>query len=89
MPRRNQPRTIGADAAIREKVAGWLEAEERSHGWLATKMTEVGCPIDRSAVWRTLTKDREINVNEAVAISIVMGVSVEVLLGLTPETDAL
>ncbi len=73
MSRPNPPRTIGAEDRLKANVRQRLADEERSTAWLARRMTEVGCPVSPATVWKMLSTDRAVYVDEAVAIGLVLG----------------
>lgn len=69
-----------------DNVAGHVQIEREARGWstaeLARRVTEVGCPMSQSAVWRIEngTPRRKITVDELIAFSKVFGRSIEYLL---------
>lgn len=77
MPRPNRNRTIGAEDNMRAYIREALERDERSTAWLARKMTDAGCAIDASAVWKTLNAGRSIYVDEGVAIAAALNVGLD------------
>lgn len=82
MPRPNKPRDMFAEEYLAARVA--LERERR--GWtydgLAKRMTDSGCPIDPSAIYKIEKgkPPRRIVVDELVGFSRVFGLPVEELL---------
>lgn len=82
MPRPNQPRDVFAEDHLAQRIK--LEREKR--GWtyegLAKRMTDVGCPINQSALYKVEQAQprRRITVDELVALARVFEVSVEDLL---------
>jgi transcriptional regulator with XRE-family HTH domain len=73
-----------------DNLARRIAAEREARGWtydgLAKRMTDAGCPMNQSALYKIeqLTPRRRITVDELVAFSRVFGVPVEQLL-LPPE----
>jgi transcriptional regulator with XRE-family HTH domain len=82
MPRPNPERELFAEPFVAARVA--LERETR--GWsyegLAKRMTDVGCPIQASAIYKIekATPRRRITVDELVAFAKVFDLSVEELM---------
>lgn len=80
MPRPNKARSIGGESNLAERIkyerdaAGWSPAE------LARKMSEEGCSISTSAIYKIEAGDRTIKVDELVALSQVFGLGVDNLL---------
>jgi len=75
MPRPNKPRSIQAERALADRIAREREARGWSRESLAKRVTDVGCPIDATAIWKIEKGDppRRIVVNELVALSRVFG----------------
>ena len=69
MSRPNQPRTIGAESAVAERMRKARESFGWSYGRMAAEMTEQGCPINASALWKidNVTPPRRITVDEMAA----------------------
>ncbi|MEZ5116162.1 MAG: helix-turn-helix transcriptional regulator [Candidatus Nanopelagicales bacterium] len=71
MPRQNKGRSIGAEDALARRV----KVERESRGWtpesLAKRMTDIGCPIQPSAIYKIEggTPRRAVRVDELVALS--------------------
>lgn len=71
MPRPNKNRTIGAEDALAQRIA----VERTARGWsyqdLADAMTEAGCPIQASAIYKVEkgSPRRRVTVNELAALS--------------------
>lgn len=71
-----------------ERVAAALDAHRKAYGLsyveMADRMTAVGCPIDQSALWKMTNAEprRRVTVDEFVAASVVLGVSLAELAGL-------
>ncbi|RIK16417.1 MAG: hypothetical protein DCC50_05015 [Acidobacteria bacterium] len=82
MARPNAPRTIGKETNLAERV----QYEREQRGWtydaLAKRMTEAGCSIDKSAIYKIEkgSPPRRITVDELVALARVFETSVEELL---------
>lgn len=86
MPRPNRPRSIASEQALARRIAYEREAREWSPQGLASRMTQAGCPIQASAIYKIEKNDppRRITVDELVAFSEVFGIPVAELL-LPPE----
>lgn len=82
MPRQNKPRHVLAEEYLAQRIT----AERDSRGWtndgLAQRMTEVGCPMSGSAIFKIEKGEprRRIVVDELVAFSKVFKVPIEELL---------
>jgi len=82
MPRPNVPREIYAE----DHLAARLTIEREREGWtyasLAARMTNAGCPIDKTAIYKIEKGEprRRIVVDELVAFAKVFGLSLEELL---------
>ncbi len=83
MPRPNRPRSIASESALAERIT----YEREKHGWsyagLAQRMTEVGCPIDQSAIYKIEKGQparRRISVDELVALARVFELGLDDLL---------
>ena len=80
MPRPNPPRLMGSEASLRRRIA----YERKLAGWkpaaLAHRMTQVGCPINQSGIWKIENANRAISVDELVAFSTVFKLSERELL---------
>jgi len=87
MSRPNKPRTINAEANIAERITHERESRGWSYATLASKMTEVGCSIGTTAIFKVEkgTPRRRVTVDELVALSRVFGASIEDLL--TPASE--
>lgn len=78
MPRQNPDRPIGVEEAAARRVA----YERSRRGWstdeLARRVTEAGCPINQSAIWRIESGEprRKITLDEAYALARVFGIEV-------------
>lgn len=86
MPRPNPSRDVLAERHLARRVAFERAAAGMSLEGLAKRMTDVGCRIHASAIYKIETADppRRITVDELVGFSRVFGVPVEELL-LPPE----
>jgi transcriptional regulator with XRE-family HTH domain len=82
MPRPNPQRSIASEASLARRIA--FEREERgwSYDGLASRMTQAGCPINASALYKIEKGDppRRITVDELVALSRVFGIKLPGLL---------
>ena len=82
MSRPNKQRKVFAEDHLAARIA----AEREARGWslegLAKRMTDAGCPIDQSAIFKIerTTPRRRIVVDEMVAFSQVFGIPLEELL---------
>ena len=79
MPRPNRDRTIGAETRLAERIAIERAARGWSYEQLAEAMSEVGCSIQPSAIYKIEKAEprRRITVNELVALSDVWAIPVE------------
>jgi transcriptional regulator with XRE-family HTH domain len=86
MPRPNRPRSIASESALAHRIAYEREVRGMTPAGLASRMTQAGCPINASAIYKIEKADppRRITVDELVAFSEVFGIGVEDLL-LPPE----
>jgi transcriptional regulator with XRE-family HTH domain len=82
MPRPNPVRLLASEESLARRVAYERERREWSTEGLARRMTDVGCPIHQSAIWKIENgkPPRRITVDELVAFSRVFDVSIEELL---------
>jgi hypothetical protein len=82
VPKRSEPSVLAGES----NVADHVELERERRGWstgeLAKRVTEAGCPISQSAIWRIEKGNprRKISVDELVAFGRVFGMSVDDLL---------
>ena len=86
------PRTNAGSRRFDENVVarriGWeLTQRDWTYAELATRMAKVNCPLDQSAIHKIIKKGRRITVNELVAFSEVLDLSITELL--VPLEDAL
>lgn len=89
MPRPNQPRDVFAEENLAHRIATERDMRAWSYDGLARRMTEAGCPLDQSAIYKIEkgTPRRRITVDELVGFSLVFGLPVADLL-LEPEVAA-
>lgn len=82
MPRPNQPRSVDTEAHVARNIRREREQRGLTYERLAEKMTEAGCPMHGSAVYKIENSDppRRITVNELVTFARVFGVALEDLL---------
>jgi transcriptional regulator with XRE-family HTH domain len=84
VPRPNPPRLPGVEDVVARRIA----AERTLRGWsyadLAGRLTELGCPIGASAVWKIEQEEnrRRITVNEAVAFARAFDIDLADFLGI-------
>jgi transcriptional regulator with XRE-family HTH domain len=87
MPRPNPPRSIASEKALARRIAFERERLEMSYDGLASRMEQVGCPINASGIYKIEKSGRRITVDELVGFSLVFGVAPQELL-LPPELAA-
>ena len=82
MPRPNPPRKLFAEPHVAARIAIEREARSWSYEGLAKRLTDAGCPIQASAIYKIEKADppRRITVDELVAFAAVFDVAVEELL---------
>lgn len=82
MPRPNKPRAVAYEEQLAQRIRVEREARDLTYERLAEKMTEAGCPIQGSAIFKIEKGDppRRITVNELMAFSQVFGIRVPELL---------
>ena len=82
MPRHNKPRSIASEANVAERITRERESRELSYEALAKLMTDQGCSLVGSAVYRIEKGDppRHITVDELVAFATVFDTTVPDLL---------
>lgn len=89
VPRQNPPRLVGGELGMARRIA--FEREQR--GWttesLAKRMTEAGCPINQSAIWKIENGQprRKISYDEALAFAQLFELSITEL-AVAPEIAA-
>ena len=86
MPRPNKPRDVLAEKNLARRLATERESRGLTYEGLARRMTDAGCPITSSAIFKTEKAEprRRIVVDELVGYSRVFGIPVQELL-LPPE----
>ncbi|MGI8614896.1 MAG: helix-turn-helix domain-containing protein [Nocardioidaceae bacterium] len=89
MPRQNKPRSIGREEDLARRTAYEREQRGWSYAGLAARMTDVGCAIDPSALYKieNATPRRRISVDELVALSRIFRLPLQELL-VPPEIAA-
>jgi transcriptional regulator with XRE-family HTH domain len=89
MPKRTAGREIFSEKALARRLAHERELRGWSYEGLARRMTEAGCPIDQSALFKVEKGNppRRITVDELVALTRVFGLSANELL-VPPELAA-
>lgn len=82
MPRPNPPRPLGCEANVARRVADERGRRGWSYETLARHMTDAGCPIQSSAIYKIEKGDppRRISVDELVAFALAFGIDVKELL---------
>src|SRR5690625_1943129 len=84
MPRPSQPRSVGAEDNLAERIAYERERRDLSYEALAKLVTEAGCPMQGSAIFKTENevdgKRRRVTVDEMVALARVFEVPIEDML---------
>jgi transcriptional regulator with XRE-family HTH domain len=89
MPRPNPPRPLRGEANLARRVKYERERAGMSTEGLARRMTDLGCPINQSAIWKIENGDppRRITYDEALALAQVFGVPLDEL-SVPPEIAA-
>lgn len=89
MPRPNKPRSIASERSLARRVAVERERRGWSYDGLASRMGQVGCAIQSSAIYKIEKSDppRRITVDELVAFAEVFAIPVQHLL-MPPEIAA-
>ncbi len=82
MARRNKPRAIGGEPNLAARIVRELDARQWSPADLAHRLTDAGCPIQTSAIYKIIKGDppRKITVDELIALTTVLNTSVDDLL---------
>lgn len=82
MPRPHQPRTIGAERNLAERIARERRRLGLSYEALARRLTEAGCPLHATAIHKVEKADppRGISVDELVALATVFETTADDLL---------
>lgn len=88
MPKRPRSGSLNSEAHVAEHVREERERRGWSTAELAQRVTDAGCPINQSAIWRIESGEprRRISVDELIAFSKVFDLSIERLLGPTGDT---
>lgn len=78
MPRTNKPRSITSEANLARRIAHEREQRALSYEALAKLMTDAGCPVQGSAIYKIEKSEppRRITVNELAALAEVFEVDV-------------
>lgn len=89
MPRPNPPRPLRREANLARRIAYERQRAGMSTEGLAKRMTDLGCPINQSAVWKIENGDppRRITYDEAIAFAEVFGMPLDEL-SVPPEIVA-
>jgi transcriptional regulator with XRE-family HTH domain len=89
MPRPNPPRPLRGEVNLARRIAYERERAGWSTEGLARRMTDHGCPINQSAIWKIENGDppRRITYDEAVAFAEVFDIPLEEL-SVPPEIVA-
>ena len=89
MPRPNKPRSIASERSLARRVAVERERRGWSYDGLASRMGQVGCAIQSSAIYKIEKSDppRRITVDELVGFAEVFAIPVQHLL-MPPEIAA-
>jgi transcriptional regulator with XRE-family HTH domain len=76
MPRHNAPRDLLGERFVARRMATERDRRGWSNEGLARRMTDVGCPINQSALYKIEHSDppRRITVDELIALSRVFGI---------------
>lgn len=82
MPRPNPTRSLRSETNLAKRIAHEREQRGMTYDGLAKRMTDAGCPIQPSAIYKIEKADppRRITVDEVVAFAVVFETSVEDLL---------
>jgi transcriptional regulator with XRE-family HTH domain len=89
MPRPNPIREIAGERTLARRIAYERKQQGMTPAGLAQRMTELGCPINQSAIWKieNSTPPRRITYDEAVAFAKVFGLTLDEL-AVPPEVAA-
>ena len=79
MPRPNKNRTIEAEDVLADRIARERKARAWTYKQLADAMTEEGCPIQPSAIYKVESGQprRRVTVNELAALSAVWAIPMD------------
>jgi len=82
MPRPNKPRDVPHEAHLARRIRAEREKRDLTYERLAEKMTEAGCSLQGSAIYKIENGDppRRITVNEAMTFAQVFGVPLTTLM---------
>lgn len=82
MPKAKQPRQVQHERHLARRIKEEREARDLTLDRLAQRMTDAGCPMDKSAIYRIESGDppRRITVDEAVTVARVLGLELDELL---------
>lgn len=82
MPRPNRGRVVQAERRLAQRIAYEREQRAWSLDGLAKRMTDAGCPINASAIYKIESGDppRRVTVDELVALSGVFGLRLDELI---------
>lgn len=82
MPRQSKPSVLDSEDNVAAHIQGEREARAWSTGHLAKLVTEAGCPISQSAIWRIENGEprRKISVDELIAFGKVFDMTVDEML---------
>lgn len=82
MPRPNRNRTVGSERTLAQRITFERERKRWTYENLAQRMTTVGCPIQKSAIYKIEQGDppRRVTVDELVALANVFNLSLDELL---------
>ncbi len=86
MPRQNPPRAVAGERDLARRIAYERERRGWTYAGLAKRLTDAGCPINQSAIYKIEKSDppRRITVAELLALAVVFSVDVPELL-IPPE----
>jgi transcriptional regulator with XRE-family HTH domain len=85
MPPRNPPRSMTGEKNLADRIAFERELRHWSYEALAQRMTEIGCPMNQSAIYKIEKGEprRRITVDELLAFAQVLELDVQELLAPT------
>lgn len=87
MARNNKPRTLGSEKILAQRIKRERKARDWSPAELAKEMTDVGCSMATSAIYRIEEGTRKISVDELVALTTVFDATMDELLTPMDELD--
>lgn len=87
VPRPNAPRLPSAEDSLALRIRYERMRRNWSADELARRMTEAGCPLNQSAIWRieNATPRRKISLDEALGFAKVFGLDLDDLIGTSME----